>query len=152
MSAAKRSHSVNFTSIQLLPIEEDFKNKSIIKCKTTNKLNWNEKILPTTNFHASTLDEFDNIKSKARQKVAKLRCYQGGTGGGPYTSIILDTSRNAVLDLLNLKTVMELDAESGSDSIETSKDMQSYVGDPIFKMDVNNILIVEKSLTTSKDE
>ncbi|XP_072377429.1 uncharacterized protein [Diabrotica undecimpunctata] len=165
MSAAKRSRSVNFTKEEeLLLIEEVSKYKSIIECKTTNKLNWNEKEnawkkivanFNSKNFHTRTLDQvrakYDNIKSKARKEVAKLRCYQAGTGGGPCSSFNLDTSTDAVLNLMNLKTVMGLTAEFDSDSIEINKDIQNDVGE-LFEMDVNNILIVEESSTTSKDE
>ncbi|CAG9840768.1 unnamed protein product [Diabrotica balteata] len=88
------------------------------------------------NFHKRTLDQvrakYDNIKSTARKEVAKLRCYQGGTGGGLCTSFHLDTSTDAVLDLMN---VTGLNAEFDSDSIE-----------------INKILIVEESSTISKDE
>uniref|UniRef100_A0A6P7GGK5 Regulatory protein zeste n=1 Tax=Diabrotica virgifera virgifera TaxID=50390 RepID=A0A6P7GGK5_DIAVI len=87
MSSAKRSRSVNFTKEEeLLLIEEVSKYKAIIECKTTNKLNWNEKEKAwkkiVANFNAKNsnvrkLDQirakYDSLKCKARKDVAKLK-------------------------------------------------------------------------------
>ncbi|KAK9680259.1 Myb/SANT-like DNA-binding domain [Popillia japonica] len=128
MNPAKRVRSSNFNKEEkLLLLEEILKYKSVIECKTTNKLSLGDKenawqkiaaSFNAKNLHARTVEQiktkYDNLKAKARKEVAMLKLSRTGTGGGPGVGD-LDCVVEAVLKIINFKTVVGLQNKYDND-------------------------------------
>jgi hypothetical protein len=61
--------------------------------------------------------KFDNLKTKARKVVAAEKSYMKGTGGGEYRGNNGNPIIEAVVNIINFKTVVGLQSDFDSDAI-----------------------------------
>uniref|UniRef100_A0A6P7GXB8 Regulatory protein zeste n=1 Tax=Diabrotica virgifera virgifera TaxID=50390 RepID=A0A6P7GXB8_DIAVI len=114
------NRSTNFSKEEeLLLLQEIDKYKSIVECKTTNKVNNKEKDEAwqkiVSNFNAKNFkcrtfgqikNNYDNLKTRTRKVVANDKVYLRGTGGGPAIKTVADPVVEATLNIISGKTVV----------------------------------------------
>lgn len=61
--------------------------------------------------------KYDNLKTKARKVVASQRTYIRGTGGGTPISEKFDPIIEAILKIINIKTVVGFENSLDCDSV-----------------------------------
>ncbi|KAI4455443.1 hypothetical protein MML48_9g00000487 [Holotrichia oblita] len=169
MNPAKRVRSSNFNKEEeLLLLEEILKFKSVIECKTTNKLSLGDKenawqkiaaSFNAKNLQARSVEQiktkYDNLKAKARKEVAMLKLSRTGTGGGPGVGE-LDCVVEAVLKIINFKTVVGLQNKYDNDwervQLDRSvhaQDVQVDLVEPV-SQSIENLPVVEDHLPADR--
>jgi hypothetical protein len=139
LKTTKRKRSENFTTEEELHLlEEIHKYKDIIECKTTNKVTSLEKEKAWKNVLSAlqskyskwmrprTIEQlktkYDNLKTKARKDVAEEKNKIKQTGGGPsYPDNRLNPITEAVLNIINYKTVIGLESCDSDSTNNTTK-------------------------------
>ncbi|KAG5863950.1 hypothetical protein JTB14_006841 [Gonioctena quinquepunctata] len=116
----------------MLLVEEVEKFKNIIECKTSDKVSNSNKIeaLNKVTFQlnakgpiqqARSMEQlkakYENLKTKARKCAAENRGYYRGTGGGPTNEPDWDPVVEAVLRVINEKTVIGFHNPNDSDAV-----------------------------------
>ncbi|VEN39779.1 unnamed protein product [Callosobruchus maculatus] len=61
--------------------------------------------------------KYENLKAKARKVAAQQKCALTGTGGGPGQRDVLNPVLEAILEIVNRKTVVGLDSPWDSDRV-----------------------------------
>ncbi|KAJ8930309.1 hypothetical protein NQ314_016858, partial [Rhamnusium bicolor] len=126
----KKNRGANFIKEdELLLLEEIYCEKHVIECKVTNKVSSAEKKAAWekigNNFNAKSgqgrninqlRSKFDNLKTQARKVAVNSRMYFKDTGGGPSFDDNLDPIIEAVLKIINFKTVVGLEPTFDCDS------------------------------------
>ncbi|XP_071053169.1 uncharacterized protein [Onthophagus taurus] len=124
MSLIKK-RGLNFSKEEeLMLVEEVEKEQGVIECKTTNKLSTCEKEqawarielnFNSKSTHCRSIDQlkakYDNLKTKAKKAVARNRINLTVTGGGPASSTDFDPVVEAVLRIVNIKTIGDISVE-----------------------------------------
>lgn len=80
------------------------------------------------------MSKYDNLKTLARKVVANKRSYCKGTGGGPFVGDDLDPIVEAILKIINVKTVIGIDFTGDSDGF-------SVTNNNINKRNINNYIL-----------
>ncbi|KAG5869777.1 hypothetical protein JTB14_036342 [Gonioctena quinquepunctata] len=97
----------------MLLVEEVEKFKNIIECKTSDKVSNSNKARSMEQLKA----KYENLKTKARKCAAENRGYYRGTGGGPTNEPDWDPVVEAVLRVINEKTVIGFHNPNDSDAV-----------------------------------
>ncbi|KAJ3655942.1 hypothetical protein Zmor_015049 [Zophobas morio] len=118
---------------ELLLLEEIYKYRGILENKTTNNVTaseknekWNEvfKAFNSKNNQHRSLDQlkskFDNLKTKTRKWAATQKSHPKKTGGGPPLDSPKDPVLEAVLAIVNIKTVVGLSSIGDDDFVPDS--------------------------------
>ncbi|KAG5882712.1 hypothetical protein JTB14_020556 [Gonioctena quinquepunctata] len=116
----------------MLLVEEVEKFKNIIECKTSDKVSNSNKIEAWNKVtfqlnakgpiqQARSMEQlkakYENLKTKARKCAAENRGYYRGTGGGPTNEPDWDPVVEAVLKVINEKTVIGFHNPNDSDAV-----------------------------------
>ncbi|KAG5865547.1 hypothetical protein JTB14_009256 [Gonioctena quinquepunctata] len=114
----------------MLLVEEVEKFKNIIECKTSDKVSNSNKARSMEQLKA----KYENLKTKARKCAAENRGYYRGTGGGPTNEPDWDPVVEAVLRVINEKTVIGFHNPNDSDAVYN----------PVERINMENIEVINQ--------
>ncbi|CAH1974839.1 unnamed protein product [Acanthoscelides obtectus] len=130
LNKGKRARGSNFTKEEvLLLVRSVSKLQDIIESQVTDKVNNQEKneawqkvreYFCASNNTVRSVEQlktkYENLKAKARKVAAQQRSFITGTGGGSGKVEPLDPVLEAILEIINKKTVVGLHSPWDSDS------------------------------------